>query len=121
MAKIHTLVVGELQTNCYIVQSAGQAIIVDAGGEPERIQRFIKGIKVVATSIVATHTHFDHVLGVNDVRKAIKTRFLIHPEDLPMLESMQIRVRQFMGFEVPPPPRLYASFTLQAIRRAVSV
>jgi len=106
MAKIHTLVVGELQTNCYIVQSAGQAIIVDAGGEPERIQRFIKGIKVVATSIVATHTHFDHVLGVNDVRKAIKTRFLIHPEDLPMLESMQIRVRQFMGFEVPPPPRV---------------
>ncbi len=95
-----------MQTNCYILQSRGQAIIVDAGGEPERILRFIEDIKVTPTLIIATHTHFDHVLGVEDVRKAVKTRFVIHPEDLPVLKSMQNRVRQFMGFEVPPPPRV---------------
>src|SRR5437773_7421332 len=38
--------------------------------------------------------------------KATKTLFLIHPEDLSILQSMQSRVRQFMGFEVPPPPRV---------------
>lgn len=56
--------------------------------------------------MVATHTHFDHVLGVDGVRKATKALFLIHPDDLPMLQSMQSRVRQFMGFEVPPPPKV---------------
>src|SRR2546430_3178108 len=103
--KNHTIVVGRLQTNCYILQSGAEVMIVDPGDEPERIVRFIKDINARTTQIVATHTHFDHVLGVDGVRKATKTLFLIHPEDLPILQSMQSRVRQFMGFEVPPPPR----------------
>ncbi len=106
MAEIHTLVVGRLQTNCYIVKSGSEAIIVDPGDEPERILVFIKDISATPTRIVATHTHFDHVLGVDGVRKATKTPFLIHRDDLPMLQSMQSRVRQFMGFEVPPPPKV---------------
>ena len=106
MAKIHTLVVGQLQTNCYVIESNGHALIVDPGDESERILRFIKDLKATPTHVVATHTHFDHVLGVDGVRKATKTQFLIHPDDLPMLQSMQSRVRQFMGFEVPPPPKV---------------
>jgi len=106
MIEIHTLVVGKLQTNCYLLKSDGDAIIVDPGDEPERILRFIKAIKVAPTRIVATHTHFDHVLGVDGVRKATKTQFFIHPDDLSMLRSMQSRVRQFMGFEAPPPPKV---------------
>ena len=106
MTKIDTLVVGQLQTNCYIIQSKDKAIIVDAGDEPERILRFIKDTKATLTSIIATHTHFDHVLGVEAVRKVLKIPFLIHRDDLPMLESMQSRVRQFMGFDVPPPPNV---------------
>jgi hydroxyacylglutathione hydrolase len=100
------MVVGRLQTNCYILRSQAQAIIVDPGDEPERIRRFIKDIKANPTSIVATHTHFDHVLGVDAVRKAFNVPFLIHQDDLPTLQSMQTRVRKFMGFEVPPPPRV---------------
>src|SRR5438034_7413267 len=106
MNKIHSLVVGRLQTNCFIVQSQDEAIIVDPGDEPERILRFIKDINATPTRIVATHTHFDHVLGVDGVRKGTKAPFMIHRDDLPMLESMQSRVRQFMGFEVPPPPKV---------------
>ncbi len=104
MNKIHALVVGRLQTNCYIVQSQAEAMIIDPGDEPERILRFIKDINATPTRIIATHTHFDHVLGVDRVRKATRIPFMIHRDDLLMLESMQSRVRQFMGFEVPPPP-----------------
>ena len=106
MSKIHALVVGQLQTNCYVIESLGHALVVDPGGEPERILRFIKDLNATTTRIVATHTHFDHVLGVDGVRKSTNTPFLIHRDDLPMLESMQSRVRQFMGFEVPPPPKV---------------
>jgi glyoxylase-like metal-dependent hydrolase (beta-lactamase superfamily II) len=106
MVEIHTLVVGQLQTNCYILKSGTEATIVDPGDEPERILKFIKDINATPTRIVATHTHFDHVLAVDGVRKATKAPFLIHSDDLPMLQSMQSRVRQFMGFEVPPPPKV---------------
>jgi hydroxyacylglutathione hydrolase len=106
LAKIHTIVVGDLQTNCYILQSNTAAIIIDPGDEPERIIRFIHDIKVKPIQIIATHTHFDHVLGVDTIRAKLKIPFLIHHDDLSMLESMQSRVRQFMRFEAPPPPKV---------------
>ncbi len=106
MAKLHTLVVGRLQTNCYILQSDSTALVVDPGDEPERILRFLSDIAVTPSHIIATHTHFDHVLGVDKIRTTFKIPFLIHREDLSMLESMQSRVRQFMGFSVPAPPKV---------------
>ena len=106
MEKIDTIVVGQLETNCHILGSGREAIIVDPGAEPERILRFVKDSGITANLIVATHTHFDHVLGVDKIRDALKIPFQIHKDDLPILESMQTRVRQFMGFDVPPPPRV---------------
>ena len=103
--QVHMLVVGQLQTNCYIIQSKQEALVVDAGDEPERILRYLKDLNVTPKLIIATHTHFDHVLGVNGVRKSTGQKFAIHKDDLSMLESMQSRVREFMGFEVPPPPK----------------
>jgi glyoxylase-like metal-dependent hydrolase (beta-lactamase superfamily II) len=106
MAKIHTLVVGRLQTNCYILESDSIALVIDPGEEPERILRFLHDIKVKPIQIIATHTHFDHVLGVDGIRATLNIPFLIHHDDLSMLESMQSRVRQFMGLTVRPPPRV---------------
>jgi hydroxyacylglutathione hydrolase len=106
MAKLHTLVVGRLQTNCYILQSDSTALVIDPGDEPERILRFLDDIAVKPSKIIATHTHFDHVLGVNAIRAKLNIPFLIHRDDLSMLELMQSRVRQFMGFSVPPPPKV---------------
>jgi len=106
MAKIHTLVVGRLQTNCYILESDSTALVIDPGDEPERILRFLNDLKVKPIQIIATHTHFDHVLGVDEIRKKLDIPFLINHDDLSMLESMQSRVRQFMGMTVPPPPRV---------------
>jgi len=106
MAKIHRLVVGRLQTNCYILESDSTAFVIDPGDEPERILRFLRDIKVKPSQIIATHAHFDHVLGVNEIRETLKIPFVIHHDDLSMLESMQSRVRQFMGLTVPPPPRV---------------
>ena len=106
MPKIHTLVVGQLQTNCYILQSGSSGIVVDPGDEGDRIIRFLIDSGVKPVRIVATHAHFDHVLGVDAVRKRFGVEFLLHREDLPILESMQSRVRQFMGIEVPPPPKV---------------
>jgi glyoxylase-like metal-dependent hydrolase (beta-lactamase superfamily II) len=106
VAEIHTLVVGQLQTNCYIIQDGGAAIVVDPGDEPVRIARLLKSLDVKPTVILATHTHFDHVLGVDELRKHTSARFIIHRDDLPMLESMQDRMQRFMGLQGPAPPKV---------------
>ncbi len=106
MVKIYPLVVGRLQTNCYILQSGKEAIVIDAGDEADRIRRFLTDMGTKPKMIIATHTHFDHVLGVQGLRAETSAPFLIHKDDLPMLESMQTRVQQIMGFKVPPPPKV---------------
>jgi len=106
LVKIYPLVVGRLQTNCYIVQSGKESVVVDAGDEADRIRRFLADMGAKPKMIIATHTHFDHVLGVEGLRAETGAPFLIHRDDLPMLESMQARVQQFMGFRVPPPPKV---------------
>ncbi|HZD12514.1 MAG TPA: MBL fold metallo-hydrolase, partial [Candidatus Binatus sp.] len=92
--KLQILVVGQLQTNCYILQSGREALVVDPGDEADRITRYLTDLKLVPRLIVATHAHFDHVLGVDGVRKNFKVKFAIHKDDLLILESMQLRVRQ---------------------------
>lgn len=106
MAKIYPLVVGTLQTNCYILQSGKEALVIDPGDEADRIRRFLNDLGAKPSRIVATHTHFDHVLGVEGLRAETHAPFSIHKDDLPLLEAMQARVRQFMGFNVPPPPKV---------------
>ncbi len=44
MVKIFTLVVGRLQTNCYILQSGKEALVIDAGDEADRIRRYLADI-----------------------------------------------------------------------------
>ena len=95
-----------MKTNCYILRSDTEAVLVDPGDEAERILRSLRDFGAELKLIVATHAHFDHILAVNGVRRATSAPFLMHKDDLPILESMQERVKQFMHLRVPPPPRV---------------
>lgn len=106
MVQVHTLVVGRLQTNCYILASKGEALVVDPGDEATRILRYVNDLKANLKTIVATHTHFDHVLGVTELKAQTGAPFLIHKDDLEILETMQERVRMFSGMKVPAPPKV---------------
>ncbi|MFH0877144.1 MAG: MBL fold metallo-hydrolase, partial [Candidatus Omnitrophota bacterium] len=59
--KIHTLAVGELQTNCYVVVSdKANAFIIDPGDEGKRIKDFLSKQKLTVRFAVLTHGHIDH-------------------------------------------------------------
>ena len=63
---IKKVVVGMLNTNCYIVENDNESIIIDPGDEFDKIKRNISK-KVVA--ILLTHRHFDHVGALNELLK----------------------------------------------------
>ncbi|MBE5784035.1 MAG: MBL fold metallo-hydrolase [Clostridiales bacterium] len=58
--KIETLVLGALQTNCYLVSKDGgnEVIVIDPAAEPEKILAAVGERKVAA--VLLTHGHFDH-------------------------------------------------------------
>jgi glyoxylase-like metal-dependent hydrolase (beta-lactamase superfamily II) len=64
---IKTVIVGELETNCYIVASerTKEAMIIDPGDEADKIINAIEEDGLKPKLIINTHCHFDHV-GANE-------------------------------------------------------
>ncbi len=64
---IKAFVVGEIETNCYLVSVSGlpDAFLIDPGGEGGRIRDFLKRKNLRVRWIINTHGHADHI-GAND-------------------------------------------------------
>ncbi|MCX8203214.1 MAG: MBL fold metallo-hydrolase [Nitrososphaeria archaeon] len=102
--EVETLVVGPLSTNCYVVSSGGEALIVDPGWDAERVLRAVSGMKVVG--IVATHGHFDHVGAVEELKRRLGVEFVIHRLDEGLLDvAGNHRARVGLRVERPRPDR----------------
>jgi len=75
---IKLLVVGPLLTNCYLLSSKGEILIIDPGGEPEKILEEIRGQKAELKYIINTHGHPDHTFSNERIRKITGAKILIH-------------------------------------------
>jgi glyoxylase-like metal-dependent hydrolase (beta-lactamase superfamily II) len=87
---IHPMPVGPLQANCYIVgcPDTHQAVIIDPGGEGDRILSVLESEKLTLSAIINTHGHFDHVGANKQIKEATGVDLMIHSKDAHMLEHM---------------------------------
>lgn len=110
MIQVRTLVVGELETNGYIVFADGEkeAAIIDPGGEGERILRELKENNVGAKYIINTHGHIDHTSANLWLSKATGAQILIHKDDVKYLEDPVLGLKMPFGQEgdTAPPDRI---------------
>jgi hydroxyacylglutathione hydrolase len=79
MINIETFTLGPLQTNAYLLttEDGKKGIVIDPGMNPAALLRRIENIEIEA--ILLTHTHFDHIGGVDAVRKAKGCPVYVHP------------------------------------------
>lgn len=93
------IIVGPIMTNCYILELGNKAIIIDPGGNPEKIIPLIREKKVSA--IVATHGHFDHVLAVEELKRITGAPFYLHYADLEVMKRAMTLYAP--GYKAPEP------------------
>lgn len=62
---IKTIIVGDLQTNCYLLEKNGEVLIIDPGDEASKIINAIGDKKVVGCLV--THFHFDHIGALEEI------------------------------------------------------
>ena len=86
MVKVHTLVLGSLQTNCYVVWAEGSSscVVVDPAHSAEQILAFAARQGLQIAGILLTHGHFDHVGAVEDLREATSCGLWMHNGDYQM-------------------------------------
>lgn len=78
MINIQSFVLGPVQTNAYLLSNpeTNQGIIIDPGMNPKSLIRKIADMDIVA--ILLTHAHFDHIGGVDEIRKLKGCPVYIH-------------------------------------------
>ncbi len=93
---VEKVVVGEIETNCYIVScmKTGIAVVIDPGDEYEKIAGLLDGRKVAA--VLNTHGHIDHIK--EDERFGVSV--YIHLKDSECLTDPAKNLSSLLGFSL---------------------
>lgn len=105
---VRKLVVGQLQTNCYLVfdEKNSEAIIIDPGDDADYIIRILSDLNLKPAKIIATHGHYDHLLGVAELKLSYNIPFLMHKKDEFLLSRMGTSALHFSGHKTDPAPKV---------------
>jgi len=87
--KQETVVVGALETNCYLVycEDSLECVVVDPGAEPKKIFAAIAELELKPVLLLNTHGHIDHVGANKDIKDHYDLPLFIHEADAPMLQG----------------------------------
>lgn len=69
MFSIETFVLGALETNCYVVYSENEAVIIDPAQNARKLINFCREKGLTIKYIVLTHGHFDHMGAAEELRE----------------------------------------------------
>jgi hydroxyacylglutathione hydrolase len=107
---LETVVVGPLMVNCYILgcEATRKGIIIDPGGDAEKILSAVARNDLAIVQIINTHGHFDHVGANQAVMDAFGVGLSIHELDAPMLAHADITALKYgLKAKNSPPPTAF--------------
>lgn len=107
MVTVQTLTVGAFQENCYLVvdRRSGRAVIVDPGGEGERLVEAVDKSGATLEAVWITHAHVDHVGAIASIKQRWDVPVYLHPLDRRLYEAAGRQAQVYgVQFEEPPPP-----------------
>ena len=68
---IHPITPSSFASNCYVVTSGDEALIVDPSASVRSMLQLLDQKSLRCVGIVLTHGHFDHVLSLDELRDAL--------------------------------------------------
>ncbi len=105
MLKIIKLPLGALQTNCYILacKKTNKAAIIDPGWNGRLLAETIEENGWELTHILLTHSHFDHVGGLKELKELTNAPIYLHPDgDAMLAHSHKIATMYNLDYPIAP-------------------
>ncbi|MDR0838325.1 MAG: MBL fold metallo-hydrolase [Oscillospiraceae bacterium] len=81
---VKTLVVGQLETNCYVVtdEDTLECAIIDPGAESNSILDYLEENRLIPRAIFITHGHFDHIMALGEVQEQTGAPVYVNEREL---------------------------------------
>jgi hydroxyacylglutathione hydrolase len=101
--RIHLFVLGEYQTNCFVVTTPGSkdCWIVDCGFEPNEMLEFIEREGLNPIAILLTHAHSDHIAGIDEaINRFGKLPIYLHEAEAEWCENPLLNLSGMVGMPV---------------------
>lgn len=99
---IQAFITSPFVENCYVLEDAGEVIVIDPGEATAELLGALEGRNV--TKVVNTHAHIDHVGGNADIVEKFGCELLIHADCEDMLENVAAQGQMF-GMQISPSPK----------------
>ena len=90
--------VTDFQQNCTVLfdDESMQGVVVDPGGDVDRILAALKERKVIVEAIWLTHGHIDHAGGAMDLKASLGVDIIgPHRDDIPLLSGLEAQAKMF--------------------------
>lgn len=102
MLNVRRFPVGPFEANAYLVWDAapGEALLVDAGAEAERLLEELSTRGLELTAILQTHAHGDHIAALPAIVAATGAPVYVHADAEPMLASAEANLSALAGLPV---------------------
>ena len=103
MLQVKIVPVTAFQQNCSILwdTDSKEAVLIDAGGEPEKLRAEVEALGLTVKALWLTHGHLDHAGAVGALKKAWNVPVIgPHKDDAFWLEMIQ-EVSARYGFPIP--------------------
>lgn len=100
--RIEHYVVGMVQTNCYfaINETTKECIVTDPGDRGEFLAEKLSTGGYTPVAILLTHAHFDHIMGVAELKKRFQIPVYVHEADAAMLQQPELNCGAMIGTQV---------------------
>jgi len=105
MLSFDTFPVGPIACNCVLVWDGekGTGVVVDPGGEPEKIRLRVEARGFQVTALLHTHAHFDHVGATRELQELWSCPAYLHADDNYLIEILDQQTGLFGMPSVPKP------------------
>ncbi len=90
--KVYPLVLGPVQTTCYIISNNQKAVVVDPAANPNQIIRYLGTNKLTLEAVLLTHGHFDHIGAVNELVEKYPVPIYAHKKEKEYFEKPEVNL-----------------------------
>ena len=111
---IRTFPVGPLQCNCSVIgdRLSGRALVVDPGGDADKILELLKQLNLSVVAIIHTHAHLDHILAAGEIKQATGAPIYLHRDDKFLWDMLGVHLMQLRPRRCPHQHRRLRHLTL---------